>query len=37
MEAMLIALAAVAGLSLFGLLADRFGVDSRDLAPPSQG
>jgi hypothetical protein len=35
MEAIVIFLAVVATLSLLGLLADRFGVDSRDLAPPS--
>lgn len=35
MEATLAVLALGALLGLFGLLADRFGVDSRDLSKPS--
>ena len=35
MEAALLAIVIVSLLSLLGLLADRFGVDSRDLSRPS--
>ncbi len=35
MEAMLAVFAIVSLLSLFGLLADRLGVDSRDFSKPS--
>lgn len=34
MDATLILAGFVAALGLLGLLADRFGIDSRDLAPP---